>query len=133
MKEFRVSSQKQVQAIDVTDEVEAIIKKEKWRDGVLFVFVPHCTAALIVNEFEPHIAADYEKYFAELRKQRWEHDSIDDNAAAHLGSAIAGSEKFFFVKNGELVLGTWQRVILVELDGPRDRRVLVEFNGAGGK
>ncbi|MEM0475186.1 MAG: secondary thiamine-phosphate synthase enzyme YjbQ [Candidatus Norongarragalinales archaeon] len=127
VKEFKVSSSKQIQAIDVTSEVEAIVRREKWRDGVLFVFVPHCTAALIVNEFEPNIAADYEKYFSELRKQCWSHDEIDDNAAAHLGSAIAGSERFFFVKNGELVLGTWQRVILMELDGPRDRCVLLEF------
>lgn len=131
MKEFRVSSSKQIQAIDVTSEVEAVVRREKWRDGVLFAFVPHCTAALIVNEFEPHIARDYEKYFAALRKERWEHDSIDDNAAAHLGSALAGSEKFFFVKNGEIVLGTWQRIILMELDGPRDRRVLLEFVKTG--
>jgi secondary thiamine-phosphate synthase enzyme len=127
MKEFRVSSQKQVQAIDVTDEVEAIIKKEKWRDGVLFVFVPHCTAALVVNEFEPHIAADYEKYFAELRKGKWEHDLIDDNAAAHLGNAVTGVDKFFFVQSGEIALGTWQRIMLMELDGPRERRILLEF------
>ena len=127
MKEFRVSSKKQVEAIDVTDGIEAIARKEKWRDGVLFVFVPHCTAALVVNEFEPRICRDYEKYFAQLKKEKWEHDSIDDNAAAHVGSAAAGSETFFFVKEGTLVLGTWQRIILMELDGPRDRRVLLEF------
>ncbi|MFH0973500.1 MAG: secondary thiamine-phosphate synthase enzyme YjbQ, partial [Candidatus Micrarchaeota archaeon] len=114
-------------AIDVTDGIERIVAREKWRDGVLFVFVPHCTAALIVNEFEPRICRDYEKYFAELRKQKWEHDSIDDNAAAHIGSAAAGSECFFLVKNGEILLGTWQRIILMELDGPRDRRMLLEF------
>lgn len=129
MKEFRISSQKQIQAIDVTDEIAAVVKREKWRDGVLFVYVPHCTAALVVNEFEPHIAADYEKHFAQLRKEKWEHDSIDDNAAAHLGSAAAGSEKFFLVKQGEVILGTWQRIILMELDGPRERRVLLEFLG----
>jgi secondary thiamine-phosphate synthase enzyme len=127
MKEFPVSSSKQIQAIDVTSEVERVVKNEKWKDGVLFVFVPHCTAALIVNEFEPNIAADYEKYFGESRKQRWRHDEIDDNAAAHLASALAGSEKFFFVKNGTLVLGTWQRLILMELDGPRERGILLKF------
>lgn len=127
MKEIRISSQKQVQPIDITDEVEAVVKKEKWRDGVLFVFVPHCTAALVVNEFEPRIARDYEKFFAQLKKEKWEHNSIDDNAAAHVGSAAAGSEKFFFVRGGEIALGTWQRIILMELDGPRERSVLIEF------
>ncbi len=127
MKELRIASSKQIQAIDVTSEVEAALKKEKWRDGILFAYLPHCTAALLVNEFEPNIAADYEKHFAALRKEKWKHDSIDDNAAAHVGSAVTGSERFFFVKNGELVLGTWQRIILMELDGPRERGILLKF------
>jgi secondary thiamine-phosphate synthase enzyme len=127
MREFNISSSKQIQAIDITGEVEAVVKREKWRDGILFVYLPHCTAALVINEFEPNIAADYEKYFAQLRKEKWKHDEIDDNAAAHLASAVTGSELFLFVKNGALILGTWQRIILIELDGPRERSVLLKF------
>lgn len=127
MQEFVVRSHKKVEAINVTREVEQAIACEKIRDGIVFVFVPHCTSALVVNEFEPKIASDYEKLFAMLEGRDWKHNQIDDNAAAHLASAVCGTQKFFFVRGGKLVLGTWQRIILMELDGPRERRVLLEF------
>ena len=124
MKEFAVSTAKEFDAIDITDRVAEAAKGVK--KGILFVFVPHCTAALIINEFEPNIKQDYEKFFSMLRKEHWKHNSIDDNADAHLASAAAGSEQFFFIKDGGLVLGTWQRIILMELDGPRERKILCE-------
>lgn len=125
MKSFEVQSKKRVEAIDITPQVNKAIKEDGIEQGVAFVYVPHCTACLIVNEFEPNIKEDYEKLFSELEKRDWKHNIIDDNAAAHLGSALAGTSRFFFVERGSLVLGTWQRVILVELDGPRKRSVFL--------
>jgi secondary thiamine-phosphate synthase enzyme len=124
MKEITVRTQREVEAVDVTDRVAAEAKGVK--DGVLFVFVPHCTAALITNEFEPNIKQDYEKLYSMLRREDWKHNAIDSNADAHLASATAGGQQFYFVKNGTLLLGTWQRIILVELDGPRERKILVK-------
>ena len=124
MKEFTVRTSKEFEAFDITDRVAEAAKGVK--RGILFVFVPHCTAALITNEFEPNIKQDYEKFFSMLRKEDWKHNKIDDNAGAHLGAAVAGSEQFFFIKDSGLVLGTWQRIILMELDGPKERKVLCE-------
>ncbi len=124
MKEIAVRTTKRIEALDVTAAVQEIAKGVQ--KGVLFLFVPHCTAALLVNEFDPNLENDYEKLFSLLEKENWRHDEIDDNAAAHLASAVAGTEKFFFIEKGRIVLGTWQRIILMELDGPRERKILCE-------
>lgn len=121
-----VKTRKKTEAVDVTDAVEESLKGEKG-DGLLFVFTPHCTCGLFVNEFEPNIAADYEELFGLLEERDWKHDEIDDNAAAHLASAVAGSSFLLPVRGGRLELGTWQRVILMEFDGPRQRRLLLRF------
>lgn len=120
---IEVSSRKKVEALDFTHKIIEAVEKEKAEEGILLLFVPHCTCCLVTNEFEPNIVQDYEKLFFKLQEEKWEHNKIDDNAAAHLASAVAGESKFFFIEKGELLLGAWQRIILMELDGPRKRRV----------
>ena len=125
--EFIIMTKNKYDVIDITDKVEKEINID---DGLCIVYVPHATAGLIVNEFEPHIAQDYVTLFKTLLpKNDWRHDKIDDNAEAHLLSSLFGTSKTFIVKDGKLVLGTWQRIILCEFDGPRNRRVVVKVLG----
>lgn len=123
---FSVSSRKKIEAIDVTPRVQQAVSESGVREGAAVVFVPHTTCALFANEFEPGLEEDYEKFFSKLGAGRWKHDGVDGNAPAHLVSSLVGVSKSFLVEGGRLALGTWQSVILLELDGPRDRRVLVE-------
>ncbi len=121
MDSFEISTTKSVEVIDITSQVE-----ERVRDGkACLVFTPHATAALIVNEYEPNIKFDYEEFFSRIAKGNWRHNKIDDNAEAHLLSALISPSIIIPVKNGKLVLGTWQSIMLVELDGPRTRKVVV--------
>ena len=120
LKEFSVESRKKIEAIDVTSKVESLIGV---KEGTAIVFVPHAPCALSVNGFEPNLVLDYEKLFALLRREKWAHDDIDDNAAAHLASALVGSSVVVPVEKGRLALGVWQRIVLMELDGPRKRKV----------
>lgn len=122
---FEVSTTKKVEVIDITAEVEKTISSEKGVAAV--VFVPHATAALIVNEYEPNIKADYEKFFSRIARGEWMHNVIDDNAEAHLLGALISPSVTVPVKDGRLTLGTWQRVMLVELDGPRRRKVYISL------
>ena len=125
--EFIIMTKDKYDVIDITDKVEKEINID---DGLCIVYVPHATAGLIVNEFEPNIAQDYVTLFRTLLpKNDWRHDKIDDNAEAHLLSSLFGTSKTFIVKDGKLVLGTWQRIILCEFDGPRNRRVVVKVLG----
>jgi secondary thiamine-phosphate synthase enzyme len=121
MEEFEITTSRRVEVVDITSKVGKRVK-----DGnECLVFVPHATAALIVNEYEPNIKADYEEFFSRIAKGNWKHNAIDNNAEAHLLSALISPSLIVPVKNGKLQLGTWQSIMLVELDGPRTRKILV--------
>lgn len=93
------------------------------------MFVPHATAAVTINEnADPNIGEDLQEALGKLIPEGiWRHDRIDDNAAAHIKAAIIGPSETVPVKNGKLVLGTWQSIMLMEFDGPRERRVIVQL------
>lgn len=128
---FIIQTRKQKEVIDITLRVEEIVRESKVKEGICLAFAPHATAAVIVNEFEPNIARDYLKFFEKIapKNSGWEHNAIDDNAEAHLLSAFLGQGKTIPVSEGKLVLGTWQKILLCELDGPRNRKVAVQIAG----
>ena len=119
---FFIETSKRIEVVDITNKVS-----ERVSDGnACLVYVLHATAALIVNEYEPNIKSDYEKFFSMIANGEWKHNAIDNNAEAHLLSALVSPSVTIPVEDGKLVLGTWQRVLLVELDGPRKRKIIVK-------
>lgn len=117
--------------VDVTGEVERWLAQIKAGNGVLVVYTPHTTAALAINEREEGLLEDIVELLKELTKPegRWKHNLVDDNAHAHLGNVIVGGDKIIPVSGGRLALGTWQRILLLELDGPRVRRINLVYVG----
>ena len=131
-KELSLSTSKRLELVDITWEVEQAVKESGIRNGICLVFAPHATAAIVANEHESGLMSDILTKIDEEfpRNGKWLHNRIDDNAAAHLGSAFIGAARIFPVKDGRLIRGTWQNIFLVELDGPRyRRRVIVEVLG----
>ncbi len=131
-KELTIRTQRRRELVDITNEVERAVVESGVTNGMCLVFAPHATAAIIANEHERGLVNDMLRKFAEEfpDDSEWEHNRIDDNAAAHLASAFVGSARIFPVKEGRLVRGTWQNIFLVELDGPRaSRKVVVEVMG----
>ncbi|MEM0362934.1 MAG: secondary thiamine-phosphate synthase enzyme YjbQ [Sulfolobaceae archaeon] len=127
-----ISTSKQFELIDITEKVEEAVKKSSIKDGICVIFVAHSTAAIIANEHERGLMEDILTKIKEIVEpsRSWKHNLIDDNAHAHLGSALIGAERVFPVRNGRLVRGTWQNIFLVELDGPRnERHVTIEVLG----
>ena len=132
MKELTLRTSSKVELVDITREVERIVRESGVRDGICLVYAPHATAAIIANENERGLVEDIMSKIKEEFPEdgRWLHNRIDDNAAAHLASAFLSSSLVMPVKEGRLYRGTWQNVFLVELDGPRSlRKVLVEILG----
>ena len=128
--EFTIRTSKDRDLLDVTEEVLRAASKGGVKDGVCLVYVPHATAGIIVNEFEPNIAHDFTQMFERLFPPGdYRHNMIDDNAQAHLKSGFVGPGASIPVTAGRLDLGTWQRIILCEFDGPRERRVIVKVVG----
>ncbi len=120
----KTSSQQGI--VDITGLVGEAVGKSGVKEGICLVNLPHATAAVIAGEYEPNLERDYLRFFSEIvPKSDYEHNSIDDNAEAHLKSAFFGSSKAFAVSGGKLVLGTWQSIMLCEFDGPRSRTIQV--------
>lgn len=127
---FSIKTRSGMEIVDVTELVEEAVRKSGIREGICLIHLPHATAALIANENEAGLIRDImRKIREEFVRDGWEHDRIDDNAHAHLASAFLGASKAFPVSSGKLVRGTWQRILLLELDGPRERRVVVTVVG----
>jgi secondary thiamine-phosphate synthase enzyme len=127
-REIVFSTEKQFQLVDITYEVERIVEESGVKNGIALVFAPHATAAIIANEHESGLIEDIITKIKELTEpgsSEWKHNIIDDNAHAHLGSALIGADRVFPVINGRLVRGTWQNIFLVEMDGPRSRRHVI--------
>ncbi|MFI5217483.1 MAG: secondary thiamine-phosphate synthase enzyme YjbQ [Candidatus Limnocylindria bacterium] len=127
---FTVETKERQQALDVTDAVQAIVRRSGAAEGLCHVMVLHSTAALIVNETDdPNIGSDLIHALSRSVPEHagWLHDRIDDNAHAHIKAALLGPSELLAVRAGELVLGTWQRLILLEFDGPRKRQVSVQL------
>ena len=121
------------ECIDLTDRVREVVKRSGVDAGLCHVMVLHSTAAVVVNEFDdPNIGRDLLTALDRAVPEHagWLHDRIDDNAHAHVKAAVLGPSELVPVRGGDLLLGTWQRILLVELDGPRQRRVSVTLLGA---
>ena len=127
---FDVETERSEQAIDITAQVREAVKRAGVERGVCHLMVLHSTAAVAINETaDPNIGVDVLTALdrAVQRRSNWLHDRIDDNAHAHIKAVILGPSELIPVRRGELLLGTWQRVMLIELDGPRKRQVSVEL------
>jgi secondary thiamine-phosphate synthase enzyme len=113
--------------IDLTPQVTEIVAQAELACGLCSVYVMHATAAIVVNENDdPNVCVDTLDALDRLIPAGvWRHDKVDGNAASHIQAAILGPGETIPVRDGQLCLGRWQAVMLVELDGPRERRVLV--------
>ncbi|MEM4188519.1 MAG: secondary thiamine-phosphate synthase enzyme YjbQ [Candidatus Hadarchaeum sp.] len=130
-KEFTVSTRKQSEVVDVTDRVLSAVRESGIKNGLLLVLLPHATATLVLNEDEGGLKQDLLDKLDHLvpKEGDYLHDRIDDNAHAHLKSALFSSVPVLPIVEGRVIKGTWQNFLLIEGDGPRNRRVVVFVMG----
>lgn len=129
--EFETETKKRTEVVDITGDIEESVRKSRVKNGICLIFVPHATAAIVLEENESGLIMDMEKMVKEKfpRNAGYEHDRIDDNADSHLGSGFIGQSRVYPVKNGKIFKGTWQNALLLELDGPRKREISVTVIG----
>jgi secondary thiamine-phosphate synthase enzyme len=122
--EIRTTSPKEM--VDITRKVAGAVEGRP--DGLCHVFVPHTTAAVVINEHaDPDVARDLTAaYAAMVPPIRFAH--AEGNSDAHLMATLLGSSVTVVIENGRLKLGTWQGIFFVELDGPRSRKVWVSVH-----
>jgi secondary thiamine-phosphate synthase enzyme len=126
MNQIEVPTASHRQMVDITRQVSAAIDGSG--DGLCHVYVPHTTAAVVINEHaDPDVARDLiAAYEAMIPKIRFAH--AEGNSDAHLMSTVLGASVTVPVESGRLQLGTWQGIFFVELDGPRTRKVWVSVH-----
>ena len=128
---FSFSTQEKHQIVDITSKVTAILHESGVAEGQLTVYTPHATAAITINENDdPNRGTDFLRALSKvvIEHDGWLHDRIDNNAAAHIKSAIVGPSETVPVIGANACLGTWQNFFFCEFDGPRhERRVIVSI------
>jgi len=123
-----IKTMKPRQVIDLTDQINRQITRVKIQEGLCLLFVQHTTAALTVGEMGEGTEEDLLDVLKEMiPKIRFRHDHDPSHAPAHMIASILGPSLALPIAHGRLDLGTWQSVLLIELDGPRDRTVQLQF------
>ena len=123
---IEVRSERREELIDITRRVAEAVSASGVDEGIAYVWCPHTTAAITVNEAaDPSVARDIVAGLARMvpREAGWQH--AEGNADAHLKAALLGASASVPVSGGRLALGTWQGVFFCEFDGPRNRRLEV--------
>jgi secondary thiamine-phosphate synthase enzyme len=128
MPDIKIHTQKTQEMVDITAQVTEVVQQTGVRNGLCLAYVPHATAAVVINEnADPNVCQDILDALGRMVPEgAWRHDRVDNNAAAHIKATILGPSETVPVRDGSLQLGTWQSLMLVEFDGPRERTLIVE-------
>jgi secondary thiamine-phosphate synthase enzyme len=127
METLRVKTGRRTQFVDVTAAVERVVKESGVVGGVCYVYVPHTTAGVAINEHaDPDVASDLEGLFDRLVPHSGPYRHAEGNTDSHAKAVMVGASQMIFVEGGKLVLGTWQGIFLCEFDGPRERKIFVK-------
>ena len=125
MQKLSIKTRKKREIVDITDQIESALGDRKL-SGICNLLILHTTAALTTADLDPGTDLDMLDAFDELIPDlRYRHPHDPSHVPDHILSALIGTSVTQPVENGRLVLGTWQRIVLVELDGPRTRNVVV--------
>lgn len=126
METIKISTSKHQDCIDITNQIQIIVKNSKVEKGICFLYTPHATGGIIINEnYDPNIIADFLESISKIIPEGiWRHDRIDNNGASHIKSAIISPSEYIPIENNKLKLGTWQNIMFTEFDGPRNNRTI---------
>ena len=128
MDQFIVKTHARFEMIDITGDVRSVLKKRGMRNGACYIFVPHTTAAVTINEnADPDVPKDILMEMDKIVPLFDDYRHSEGNSAAHIKASLFGPSEVVLVEDGKLVLGTWQSIFFCEFDGPRTRKVMVKF------
>ncbi len=128
MPTLRVRTKRRTELQDVTDQVDAVVHESGCAAGVCYLYVPHTTAGVLINEgYDPAVAQDLATAFDRLVPRVADSAHAEGNSDSHIKTALAGSSETVWIVAGKLALGRWQRIFFAEFDGPRSRELRVKI------
>ena len=132
--EFSVKTSEREIVVDITQEVNSIVRNSKISEGSCRVFIPHTTAGITINEnADPSVKIDISNYLSKLvpkgGRLGYSFRHREGNSDSHIKSSLIGHSVELLIHQNRLKLGTWQGIMFTEFDGPRNRRVFVQIQG----
>lgn len=125
---LQIETHARVEFKDLTDTVQKFVEDSGVQSGVCYVFVPHTTAAILINENDdPALQKDLDNFLKRLAPRDQEYNHNDGNCDAHLKASVIGGSKTLLIENGRIILGRWQGVFFCEFDGPRRRSLRIKI------
>jgi secondary thiamine-phosphate synthase enzyme len=123
-----ITTHSHVEFQDITGKVQEIIDSSDVVNGVCYLFVPHTTAAVMINEHaDPDVVEDIGAQLEQLAPQHNKYRHTEGNSPAHIKASLIGESKVILLEHGRLALGTWQGIFFCEFDGPRRRSLMVKI------
>lgn len=127
MAEYSIRTKKSQEFINITQLVREEAEKSGIKDGIAYIFVPHTTAGVTINEnADPDVVSDIIMAFDKTFPKTGGYAHIEGNSHAHIKASVMGASCFVMVENGKLKLGTWQGIYFCEFDGPRNRKLYIK-------
>jgi len=124
---FQVRTSKKTEFIDITRSVQEVVKRTGVEEGICFIFIPHTTAAITINEnADPSVSQDILMELDKLVPFQDRYQHIEGNSPSHIKASLIGCSQTVLVESGKLALGTWQGIFFCEFDGPRSRKVHIK-------
>jgi secondary thiamine-phosphate synthase enzyme len=125
---INVKTNSKTELIDITAKIEEVISQNSITDGLCFLFVPHTTAAVTINESaDPSVKSDMLMVLNQMVPWKADYRHMEGNSPAHVKSSLIGASELITIENKRLVLGTWQGIFFCEFDGPRQRKLHVKL------
>jgi secondary thiamine-phosphate synthase enzyme len=125
---YNIQTTKPQQFINITNKVAEAVKNSDVRDGIAVIHVPHTTAGVTINEnADPDVVRDMISALDKTYPVHGEYHHFEGNSHAHIKASLMGSSCTVIIRDGKLLLGTWQGIYFCEFDGPRDRKFYVKI------
>jgi secondary thiamine-phosphate synthase enzyme len=128
MELLHINTRSRTDMVDITTQVQTLIAKLGWSDGILTLYVPHTTAGLTINEnADPDVRRDMIMEMNKVIPFEDGYHHLEGNSAAHIKTSLFGSSETLIIEDGEIKLGTWQGIYFADFDGPRNRKIFLKF------
>lgn len=128
IKSINVKTSSREEFVDIRAEVEKVVKDSGIKNGVCYLYVPHTTAGITINEgADPSVKKDIINTLKKIAPYGADYSHMEGNADSHVKTTLVGSSVNIFIEGGRLILGQWQSIFFCEFDGPRTRKVYIKI------
>ena len=128
MKTIQINTKNRFDIVDITSQVQSIVKNSGISDGIVTIFIPHTTAGISINEnADPDVIFDLKNIFNHMIPEHNNYKHMEGNSQAHALSTLTSPSITLIIENGSIVIGTWQNIYFMEYDGPRNRKAHIKI------